>query len=204
MSTSPAVWVSALLTLVVYSFLIKDNKAFGLVERLFVGVGSGFFAGLGYRNIVLMGIMPVMEGSLSRLIPLLLGLMVYARYFKPIAWVAKIPLGIVVAAGAALALRGTVGALFLNQIAGTMLPLTSINNAIIVVGTITTVAYFHFRARPLGPFDTVMNWSSTFARAIMMVAFGVGYTAILGANIPRTIGQLQLIFGSWIHLIPGF
>jgi hypothetical protein len=26
---------------------------------------------------------------------------------------------------------------------------------------------------------------------------------MIGTQIPRAIGQVQLIFGSWIHIIPG-
>lgn len=203
MSTNPTIWITALLTLAVYSFLVKDNRAFRLVEKFFVGLGAGYYAALGYNNIVQIGIKPVLSGKLMPLIPLILGLMVYTRYFKSVAWLTKIPVALVVSIGAALTLRGTIGAQFLNQIAGTMLPWSSIDNIIIVLGTASTVAYFYFKARPSGTFDTVMTWSGKFARAVMMVAFGIGYTGVLGANIPRTIGQIQLIFGKWIKLIPG-
>ena len=50
----------------------------------------------------------------------------------------------------------------------------------------------------------MLNYSNKFARYIMMVALGIAYTGNLSATIPRTIGPLQLIFGEWIHLIPGF
>jgi hypothetical protein len=103
-----------------------------------------------------------------------------------------------------LVLRGAILAQFLNQIAGTMLPLNSINNIVLVFGTASTLLYFYFKERQKGPVNTLVNYSNMFARYIMMIALGIGYTGNLSANIPRTIGQLQLIFGEWIHLIPGF
>lgn len=204
MSTNPTTWATALLTLAVYTFLIKDNRVFRLVEKFFVGLGAGYYAALGIKTIIQVGITPVMQGNMVPVIPLLLGLLVYARYVKPVAWVSKIPVALIVAIGAALTLRGTVQAQFIDQIAGTIVPWNSINNLIIVFGTASTVAYFYFKARQPGPFDTLLTWSGKFARLVMMIAFGIGYTGVLGANIPRTIGQLQLIFGKWIHLIPGF
>ncbi len=204
MSTDVTVWITALLTLGIYSFLIKDNKAFRLIEKFFVGLGAGYYAALGLRNIMQIGITPVMSGKLMPLIPLILGLLVYSRYYKPVAWMTKIPVALVVAIGAALTLRGTIQAQFLDQIVGSMVAWSSFDNIVIALGTASTVAYFYFRARSRGPFDTAMGWSARLARVIMMIAFGIGYTGILGANIPRTIGQIQLIFGKWIKLIPGF
>jgi hypothetical protein len=145
-----------------------------------------------------------MEGQLLPLIPFILGLMAYTRFIKPIAWMTKIPIALIVSIGAALTLRGSVQAQLLNQARGSMLPWTTANNIIIALGTAAVLSYFYFKARSPGPFDGVMTLSSKVARIIMMVAFGIGYTGVLGANIPRTIGQIQLIFGKWIHLIPGF
>jgi len=44
------VWVAALLTLCVYSFLVKDNFMFKLTEAIFVGVSVGYFIVLSYQN----------------------------------------------------------------------------------------------------------------------------------------------------------
>jgi len=204
MSSNPGTWVSAILMLCVYSYLVKDNRVFGLTQRLYVGVGIGYGAALALRNIVNSGINPLMKGNTMVLIPMVLGLLAYMRYVKPVAWTSRIPAAFVVALGAALTLRGAIQAQFLNQIAGTMLPLTSINNIIIVFGTASTLLYFYFKERQKGTVNTLVNYSNVFARYIMMIALGIGYTGNLSANIPRTIGQLQLIFGEWIHLIPGF
>ncbi|HHW17474.1 MAG TPA: hypothetical protein GXX30_01020 [Firmicutes bacterium] len=203
MSTDIRTWITALLTLGVYSFLVRDNRLFRLIEKFFVGIGAGYYAALGLKSVIQVGIAPIKQGRYITLIPLILGLLVYARYFKSIAWVSKIPVAIIVAVGAALTLRGTVQAQFIDQIAGTLLPWNSINNVLLVLGTTCTVLYFYFRARPEGSFDTAMNWAGKFARFVMMFSFGIGFTGVLGANIPRTIGQIKLIFGQWIHLIPG-
>ncbi len=201
MSNSPATWVSAILMLCVYSYLIKDNRVFSLTQRLYVGVGIGYGAALAMRTLVQSGIKPLLEGNKTVIVPLVMGLLAYARYIKPVAWTSRIPAAFVVALGAAITLRGAIQAQFIDQIYGTMLPLTSVNNLIIVLGTGSTLLYFYFRESKKGRLSALIGYSNTFARYVMMVALGIGYTGNLSSNIPRTIGQLRLIFEEWIHLI---
>lgn len=203
MSTDPRVWVTAILTLAVYTFLIKDNRAFRLSEKFLVGLGAGYFAALSVKNVIQVGITPLSRGNMLVLLPLGLGLLVYTRYFKSVSWLSKIPIAFIVGLGAALTLRGTVQAQLIDQVIGTLLPWNSINNLIIVLGSGATVAYFHFGARGEGPLSRVAMISATFARIVMMAAFGIGFMGNLGSNIPRTIGQIDLLFGKWIKLIPG-
>ncbi len=56
------VWVAAILTLCVYSFLIKDNFMFKLTEAIFVGVSVGYTIVLTYQN----GIKPKIQEPLIR------------------------------------------------------------------------------------------------------------------------------------------
>jgi len=56
------IWVAALLTFCVFSFLIKDNFMFKLTEAIFVGVSVGYFIVLTYQN----GIKPKIEKPLIK------------------------------------------------------------------------------------------------------------------------------------------
>jgi hypothetical protein len=203
-STNPTVWITAILALGIYSFLVKDNPFFRIVEKLFVGLGAGYYAALGVRSIIQLGIAPLGEGKWVTLIPLALGVMVFARFVKPIAWVSKIPVAVIVAVGAALTLRGSAQAQFMTQIVGTMQPLNSIDNVILVFGTMAVLLYFFFKKVPEGPAGRTLGLVRSVARVLMMVSFGIGFGGMIGTQIPRAIGQVQLIFGKWIHIIPGF
>lgn len=204
MSTNITVWITALLTLGIYSFLFKDSIAFRLVEKCFVGLGVGYYAALGVKSITQLGIAPLVAGQYGTLIPLLLGLMVYARFAKPVEWLSKIPVAFIVATGAALTLRGSAQAQFMDQLRGTMLPLNSIDNIIIVLGTASVLLYFYFKAFPEGPANSALRGVRVAARILMMISFGTGFGGMIGIQIPRTVGQIELIFGKWIHIIPGF
>ena len=43
MSHDPSVWVTALLTLAVFSFLWRENPVFRFAEHLLVGVSAGYY-----------------------------------------------------------------------------------------------------------------------------------------------------------------
>ncbi|HQK95944.1 MAG TPA: hypothetical protein PLD23_20775, partial [Armatimonadota bacterium] len=66
-----SVWVAALLTLIAYSFLYKDNPAYRFVEALFVGVSAGYGLAIVYRDVVIPDLWKPIhdEGDLLRLIP---------------------------------------------------------------------------------------------------------------------------------------
>ena len=111
MTTNWEVWVSALLTLGAYSILFSENKFFQLVEHIFVGVGAGFAVVVNYYSIVNKGIKPMTgKGEWWLIIPLLIGVMLFGRFVKGMAWITRIPISLLVGIGVALALRGAVQA----------------------------------------------------------------------------------------------
>ncbi|UCG54987.1 MAG: hypothetical protein JSV32_01870, partial [Dehalococcoidia bacterium] len=62
-STDPLIWVSAILTLLVYSFLYKETVLFRFVEHLFIGTATGYFVVMSVKNISDMAITPLLVGE---------------------------------------------------------------------------------------------------------------------------------------------
>jgi len=201
LSSSFSVWTTALLTLGVYSFLIGYNPVFAIVEHLFVGIGAGYMAAIGLQNIVKQGFTPLTNGNAWLVVPIALGIMIYARYSRPVAWLSRYPIAIVVAVGSALTISGTIQAQFIAQIQDTIVPLTSFSNIVLVVGTATTIWYFYFGTLKSKAAQQSYEWISVAARATMMMAFGAGYTGILAGNIARMVGIIRQLFGEWLHFI---
>jgi hypothetical protein len=78
----------------------------------------------------------------------------------------------------------------------------ALSNAIVLVGTVTTLAYFHFGARPrAGEAPARPVWVVPFARVgeiFLAVAFGALYAGALAASLTALIDRtvfLQQIFG---------
>ena len=51
MSTDPYVWIAAILTLGVFSFLYKDNPLFCAIEHLLVGLSTGYMFVTYWHNV---------------------------------------------------------------------------------------------------------------------------------------------------------
>ena len=104
------VWIAALLTLAIFTFLFKDNPFYRFAEHLVVGVSAGYWVAILYHtslkdlwldplavNFTSLftpgGSMLLEIGKLSmNIIPGLLGLMMFARFFEKAAWLSRWPI----------------------------------------------------------------------------------------------------------------
>lgn len=199
MSINIGVWCAALCTLAVYSFLFKDNRVYNLAEHVFVGMGAGYAIIMAYDNILTKAWNPMTQKGQSILVvPMILGIMVFARFVRGRAYLARIPLALLVGMGTALALRGTVQAEFVDQILATMIPMTTLDNIIIVVGTMGVLIYFFFAQKRD---NRAIAMGSQVGRYIMMASFGAAFGNGVMGRISLLISRMQLVFGDWIHLI---
>ena len=197
-SSDLGTWIAAIATIGIMSFVFKDNPLYRLVENVYVGVSAGHALVLGWINIRDQGIAPLTsEGQWSVIIPLVLGLFLYTRYFKDIAWLSRFPLAILVGIGTGLAIRGTIGSQIGNQVKSTVLPLDSINNAIIVFGTLGVLAYFYFSKEHKG----VLKHVSTFGRCIMMVSFGAAFGSTVMGRMALLIDRLHFLYSNWLGIV---
>lgn len=197
-STDLGVWIAAIATIGIISFAFKDNPLYRLVENVYVGISAGHAIVLGWMNIRDMGITPLItKGQWSLLIPLILGVLLYTRYFKKISWLSRFPLALLVGIGTGLAIRGTVGSQIVSQIKGTILPLNSINNILIVLGTLGVLTYFFFSAEHKGG----LKYVSAFGRYVMMVSFGAAFGNTVMGRMALFIGRLQFLYANWLGLI---
>ncbi|HOQ02958.1 MAG TPA: hypothetical protein PLG28_02310 [Bacillota bacterium] len=197
-STDLGVWIAAIATIGILSFAFKDNPLYRLVENVYVGVSAGHALVLGWINIRDQGIGPLIDdGDWSLLVPIALGMLLYTRFFKKISWLSRFPLAMLVGIGTGLAIRGTIGSQIVNQIKSTILPLNSINNAIIIFGTLGVLIYFFFSREHTGPLKHV----STFGRCIMMVSFGAAFGSTVMGRMALLINRLHFLYANWLGII---
>lgn len=197
-STDLGVWIAAIATVGIMSFAFKDNPLYRLVENVYVGVSAGHAIVLGWINIRDKGLTPlVSRGKWNLLIPMILGIMLYTRYFRRLSWISRIPLSLLVGIGTGLAIRGTIGSQIVNQIKSTILPLDSVNNWIIILGTLGTLLYFFFSFEHKG----IMKPTSTMGRYVLMVSFGAAFGSTVMGRMALFIGRLQFLYANWLGVI---
>ncbi|KAF0197008.1 MAG: hypothetical protein FD169_680 [Bacillota bacterium] len=203
-------WVMALCILSIMSFLYKENPVYRLAEHVFVGCTAGHFLGVAVGNIHRFGWVPLnTKGDYHLIIPLLLGVMLYARFIKGYAWVSRWPIAYIVGNGVGLSLYSNLWTSGFQQARATMINILakrpdgtiwlgrSLNNTIIVLGLMAILAYFIFSIPQRGPVRRV----SQAGRWLMMITFGVSFGNVVAGRLNLLIAQLSNLLGKWLGVI---
>lgn len=197
MSTNPGVWIGAFVTLGLYSFLWVENPWYRLVEHLYIGISVAHLGVVAYFNVKEMALTPMISGSWWLILPVLLGLLLYARWFRSIAHLSRIPIAFIMGTVSGVAVTGAIKANFIDQIIATTKPVKSLNDLIFVVLAFCATTCFLFTKkanRVLKPCVSLGKWT-------LMVAFGAAFGYTVMSRISLFTGRLQFLFGEWIRLI---
>lgn len=192
MSTSFGVWVAGLMTLAIISLVWKENPFYRAAEHLYVGVSAGHAVVMAYNNIRDTAVKPLVAGNYLWIIPILLGIMLYARYVKTIAWYSRFPVAVLVGIGMGVATRGAIHGDFIQQIAATI-QIASINDVLLLLMTIVSLGYFFFSREAKG----VVSVIPQTGRYVLMIAFGAAFGTTVMGRMALLIGRIQFVLGDW-------
>ncbi len=193
------VWVAAIGTLAMMSFAWRENPFYRAFEHIYIGISAGHATVMGWNNLESSLVEPLTSGSnYFVIIPLILGLLLYARFFRGYNWVSRYPMAVLVGIGTGLTIRGTIGSQLVQQIQATMIPLNSIDNIIMVVGTVTTLMFFYFT---LTKENKVVRISGNIGKYVMMIAFGASFGNSVMSRMSMMIGRVQFLLGDWLGLL---
>ena len=193
-------WLSAFFTLAIYTLVLyKDNKVFRFAETVMVGITAANGIVLTFHNYIKPAIAVdiVKNHKYTQLIPILLGLMMYARFIPRLQWISRIPMGFWIGVGAAYIFTRT-PAVFLSQISATFMALNTVNNIIFVTGVVAVVVYFYFTV-PVR--NAPMKGLTTLGRAFLLVAFGATFGSTVMSRISVLLGRLQFILQDWLKVV---
>ncbi len=203
MTTNIAIWVGAFATIVSLSFLLKSTKIYRYVESAFIGTSAGYWVVMAYDNLVGVGIKPaVQKGDLAAWSGLVLGALIFLRFYKPLRWLSGYSLPLIAGMGTGLAVRAVAQAEIISQVSATLMPLNSIDNIIVIVGTVTCLSYFVFTvgARERTTFDSVMSTSRRIGYWVIVVMFGAMFGNAVMGRISLLIGRFQYLLTDWLGL----
>jgi hypothetical protein len=145
------------------------------------------------------------------IIPLILGLMIFGRFFRGWQWLSRWPIAFMVGFGAGASIPVTFQASILEQAHGTVEPFLAGGAAptspadiagawALAVGVLTTLTYFYFSA----PHRAWLGRSSRLGVWFLMIAFGVGFGNTVMARVALLIGRMQFLLYDWLPLWTGF
>lgn len=197
-------YIEVFFTIAILSVAFKENPVYRFAENAYVGLFAGYTVLVNWFNYGQPTILSIArEGTWSYVIPILLGLLIYARYVPPISWISRYHMAFMTGMGAGYVLTKTFKPMFVSQLADTIRPLsgvstpTAINNLIAGIGVIATLMYFLFTVERKG-FSRSLG---TLGRWYMMIAFGAAFGNTVMTRFARLLGRMQFLLGDWLHLI---
>ncbi|MFA6317310.1 MAG: hypothetical protein WC943_07820 [Elusimicrobiota bacterium] len=194
-------WVSAGLTLCIFSFLYEDNPLFKMAEHLYIGVTIGYsVTNLVFNSMKPNIYNPIMAGNLLPLLPTILGLGFLTRFIPKISWMSRISFAFVMGYTSGLSIPTTITSQFLKQLEGTVYPLLTrkeglldlsraaighdISVFILVAALLTVLIYFFFSVEHRGPIKAASKVGIYFIMIYLGAAFGT-----------TVMGRFSLLYG---------
>lgn len=197
MSTNIWIWIAALLTLSVYSFLYKDNPIYRIAEYLFVGTTVGYSIGFLYWNAFIPRIAnPVKSGDYIVLIPTFIGILFFSRFLKKWMWLVRYPIAVTMGITSGIAIPLAIQARIFEQVHATMVHELTMSNIIMVVGVICTLTYFFFSLEHKGAVGKVARVGIWY----VMIAFGATFGYTVMARVALLVGRIQFILHDWLGI----
>ena len=210
MSSDPWIWIGALLTLMIFSFLFRDNPFYKFAEHLFVGVANGYYIVYYWHNALWPNLFepllfdPSLVNKVILIIPLLLGLMYFTRFIPKIGWLVRIPIGFMIGWGAGISIPAYFQAFLIKQLEGAIItpqnfttPILGVWAVISLIGVVCTLVYFYFSKAHTG----ILKPAARIGIIFIMIGFGASFGYTVMARVSLLIGRIQFLLGPWLGLI---
>jgi hypothetical protein len=219
LSSDLGVWVTAALTLCIFSFLYKDNPFYRFAEHLFVGVSAGYYLVLNFWTVLVANLWDPLTAAFDGrhgapfaarlgdyrgflLLPAVLGLLLFSRFLRRFAWLARWSLAVIIGVYAGLKTTGFAQGDFVAQVHGSLQPLwtghwgSSLSAIIFTIGLVTSLLFFYFSREHKG----ALGAASRVGVFFLMVSFGAGYGYTVMSRISLLIGRFQFLLFDWLGL----
>jgi hypothetical protein len=203
------IWLGAVVTLCLYSFLYRDNPFYKFAEHLFVGMSAGYWVIYSIFNVLIpnwwQNMFPEGGGFVwIWLIPGIFALFMLARMVPKIAGLSRLALGMIIGTGAGLNMVSYFQTNAMAQVKGTIFSVASggvwsiFSSLVLVVGVVSGLVYLFFSKAHTGIVGKTANVGIT----ILMVAFGASFGYTIMARLSLLIGRCQFLLEDWLPTIP--
>jgi hypothetical protein len=218
MQSSSLFWTftSFMLTLMIFSYFFGDNPLFRLATYLFVGVTAGYVTVLIVYQVLLPRLIwPLLHGSPAErvlvIFPLILSILLLTKLSPKFAQLGSIPMAYLVGSGAAVIISGAATGTIVHQAraainmfdmqspaAQTSGPVFHILTAsIVLVGTVSSLAYFHFSAKPKAnghaQRSKFMELMAKIGQVFIAITLGALFAGVYATAITALIERLDFI-----------
>jgi len=196
--------VAGLLTLAILSFLYRDNPIYKTAEYLLIGVSIGYVLVVTWTNTLMSLLFEPLFGGTNfwLIIPLVLGLLMWARFSRKFSPLSRIPIGFMIGSGAGVAIPAMLYGRTLRQMSATVAPLVDssgmpdVSAAVVIVGLIATLSYFYFSREHAGGFGKLAKVGTFF----LMIFFGTTFGYTVMSRMSTFIGRMEFLLTDFFKL----
>ena len=204
-STDVGTWVAALITLFAISYVFRESHLYRFVEHTMIGTAAANLVVLAVGSVQTIVVTPLTKANYLAVIPLVIGLLIFARATKRYQWFSRWPFAIIVGVGTGLAIRGMIYAQVVAQVGATASlpliapdPVLSFQNILVIIFVLTSVYYFlmmtpQAHTGRLAIISRIGRWA-------IMVFLGAKFAAAVAFRIALLAGRLQFLLWQWLGL----
>jgi len=198
-----ATWTAALVTILVWAYLVGERRLFRLAQHLLAGLATGYVVLLAVREVLMPRLMePIGSGSTNPLlwIAALLVLAMAAAAWLPRSIVA-IPVAVLVAATAAFALGGAVAGTLMPQLGAALvapgLAPGQLVGAIIslVITVLVLLAFLHGAPR-----RRVVVGAAGAGRWLLLGGIGGWLGFLLVSRLSLLVDRVAFLLNGWLGI----
>jgi len=214
------VFIAALLTLMMFSFLYKDNPFYKFGEHLYLGVSVGWYIVITTWDVLhpLLWEPLVINREYALIIPTLLGVLMLARFIRQIAWLSRWSMAYYIGFFSGLSVPTVFMANIMAHIKATITTIvirdqwerivwldwgpSVIGQLLIVIGVLCVLTYFYFSIEHKGVVGKVGRVGIYF----IMIGFGAAFGYTVMARVSLLIGRVNFLIFGWIneYIVPWF
>lgn len=222
------VWISALLTLCIFSFLWGDNFFYKFAESLFVGVSAAYLMVVGFwtgivQNLfgtlapglmrdqlgLLPGLPETKEPEIIYIVPLILSFLMLMRLSPKGGWISRWPLAFFIGATAGVRLLGFFESDFVRQIQNTLLPLVVMqaDGTFDFWGSLQNVTIVVGVMASLVYFFFSVEHTGAVGKVsrlgiwFLMITFGANFGYTVMGRFALLAQRLEFLFDDWLWII---
>ncbi len=210
------VWLGAIATLAIFSFLFRENRVYRFAEHTLLGLGIGFGIAATITDIIIPKWWnPLTQGLRGHhygivalaIVEVLLGLFWYGLYHRKTVWLSRIVMGLSIGAGAGLAFKAEINDKLPQIIASFKSPYVPaaevtafnnpISNTVFIAVMLSVLSYFFFSVEQRHP---VLRAGSRIGRVFLMLTFGVFFSNAIMTRMSVFIERVWFLLTQWLRM----
>jgi hypothetical protein len=210
--------VGAVLTLLIFSYILGDNPLYRLALHIFVGALVGYSFGIVVRDVLVgMVFAKVLANPPAIVLPLVLGILLLFKGFARQAYVGNYSVAFLVGVGTAVALGGVLLGTLVPQIGATgraaslsswaAYRLGPLDALLVLGGTVLTLMAFAFTTQKqtglAGIWRLIAEGTGRIGRVFLIFAFAVAFAGALTASYSIFIGRIQYLIRAYFSIVSG-